>query len=365
VAFGMSFLLVNHLQGKKLYLPDFISQVIQYFNESSIIHSTNIESVKATNPLPQKIELLTEELDNSTNSKRGCVDHSLGQVKATKENKIYTWKDEQGINNFSDKKPANNHAKQLDLAGGQVFNYFSLNIVGAVNIPFEFKEKLSRSIHKMFAVYGQLIDKKQLKKVSVNLKFIASQKEYQRYRAKHAPSLKSSLGFYNNRTNQAVILYANSEQALKIALHESAHAINRGVIGSTNKWLNEGLAEYLETITTNLSSAEITLNPAWYRNNKLTYSPTLLSNLLHLSHSQWNNGATPQFYATSWAFIYFLMDDPNRKSHLAKLIKLEQNNMCDQLNTAKALNSIGVNTKTLQNSFYRWLRRADKFAHVI
>ena len=364
VAFGASILLVNHLNGKKILLPEFVDHVLSYFNELVLIDAEPIKSNLKSIQLPPNNKFLPIETNEILAPRIVCKDHSIGELQAKKKSNIYTWKDNKGVTHFSDKKPEDNQAKQLELAGEQVFDFFSLNIVGA-NIPFEFKEKLSRSINKMFAVYGRLIDKNNLKKVSVNLKFIASKKGFERYRAKHAPSVKTTLGFYDNGTNEAVIFYGDPKRAFRTAIHESAHAINRGVIGSTNKWLNEGLAEYLETISTNLSSAEISPNPDWFNKGKLRNKPMPLPQLLNASHSDWNSDARSQFYATSWAFVYFLMDEVTRREELANIIKLEQQNMCDQLTTHQALDALGTNIKTLQKQFYKWLNNADIFPHVI
>jgi hypothetical protein len=336
-------------------------QLIHYLNESQVI------TKKISYATPQAA-LTSGEMayhsDELRSQRSVCKDHSLGKLKAKPTSKIYTWKDEKGVVHFSDNKPSDFDSDELEFAGAQVFDYFSLNIAGQ-GVPFEFKEKLTRSINKMFSVYGQLIDKKNLKKVAVNLRFISSKRGFQRYKAIHAPNVKSTSGFYDNSTNEAVIFYSTSQSAMNTAIHESAHAINRGVIGDTNKWLNEGLAEYLETMTTNLSSAEIKPNSDWFRNGRLTKRPIPTSKLLNASYDDWNASSGTQLYATSWAFIYFLMDNTKRKANLAKLIKMEQLNRCDSLNKRSVLALLEVSEKSLQRQFYYWLNRADIFPHII
>lgn len=101
------------------------------------------------------------------------------------------------------------------------------------------------------------------------------------------------------------------------AIHESAHAINCGVIDATNKWLNEGIEEHLEAISTNLSSTEIKPNADRFRNGRLSKRPIPTSKLLTASYAHWNASSRTQLYATNWAFIYFWMDDTRRNSNLA------------------------------------------------
>ncbi|WP_289029663.1 DUF4124 domain-containing protein [uncultured Paraglaciecola sp.] len=364
-AFGASSLFVKYLESEKVALPPFVNKALAYFEESPQLISQEVLSIdskidKPSLNLAPQVEIINE----MSRPRRVCKDHSLGELKVKSQSNIYTWKDSQGVTHFSDKKPDNLSVEELELAGEQVFDYFSLNIVGA-DVPFEFKEKLSRAIHKMFVIYGQLIDKSNLKKVSINLRFIASKKGFERYRAKHAPNSRTTTGFYDNGTNEAVIFYGSFQSAFKTAIHESAHGINRGVIGNTNKWLNEGLAEYLEMITTNLSSAEIALNTDWFSNGKLRKRPIPLPQLFPSTRADWNSVNQSKYYATSWALIYFFMDNKSLRLKLAKLIALEQSNMCDQLTIKQVKTVLGMNTKTLQKRFNYWLDKADKFPHVI
>lgn len=372
LAFTASFQLACYLEGKKLYLPPFLHPLFAYlentnFESPSPLDLTSIDkqAAKSHSPaLQYESQELPPALPHVQSKNVRCIDHSLGNVKLKPQNKIYTWKDEKGVANFSDSKPEDTESQHLTLAGDSIFDYFRLNISGA-NVPFEFKEKLTNSINKLFALYGQLIAKEDLKQVLVNLRFFTSKQRFLAYAKKHAPSLKPTAGFYDNGKNAAVIMYHSSEQAITTAIHESVHAINRGIIGNSNKWFNEGMAEYLENITINLSTAVITRNKSWYKNGKLKYRPLPLRNVLSASRKDWNSQSQSNLYSTSWAFIYFLMDDTKRKAKLVKMLKAEQQNLCDTLSFQQTMKIFNMSDKELQNRFSRWLAQGDKFTHQI
>ncbi|MBU3003430.1 DUF4124 domain-containing protein [Paraglaciecola arctica] len=368
LAFIASFQLVHYLDNKNLYLPSFLNQLFRYFDDTNFAGSSPVDlasmdtpSTKSRSPARQ---YQPQELPQTQRSNLSCTDHSLGNVKVKPQSKIYTWKDEKGVTHFSDSKPEDTNSQPLELAADKIFDYFKLNISGA-NVPFEFKEKLTHSINKLFALYGQLIAKEDLRQVVVNLRFFTSKQRYRAYSQKHAPSLKNTAGFYDNGTNEAVIMYQNSERALTTAIHESVHAINRGIIGSSNKWFNEGMAEYLENITVNLSTAVIKRNQSWYKNGKLKYRPLPLRKLLSASRKDWNSQSPSNLYSTSWAFIYFLMDDTKRKAKLVKILKAEQQNLCNTLSFKQTMKIFDMSDRELQNRFSRWLAKGDKFTHQI
>jgi hypothetical protein len=366
LAFIASFQLAYYLDDKKLYLPPFLNQLLGYFDNTNFAGTSPLDlaSIDKQAVKSPALQYEHQELPQTQRNNVSCIDHSLGSVKVKPQSKIYTWKDKSGVTNFSDSKPEDTDSQPLTLAGSKIFDYFKLNISGA-NVPFEFKEKLTHSINKLFALYGQLIAKEDLRQVAVNLRFFTSKLHFDAYSQKHAPSLKNIAGFYDNGTNEAVIMYYSSEQAITTAIHESVHAINRGIIGNSNKWINEGMAEYLENITINLSSAIITRNKSWYKNGKLKYRPLPLGKVLSASRNDWNSQSQSNLYSTSWAFIYFLMDDTKQKAKLVKMLKAEQQNRCNTLSFKQTMKIFNMSDRELQNRFSRWLAKGDKFTHQI
>lgn len=364
-AFLASLLLVIYLDGKLFYLPQWLRP------------SGNDGSLLTLSTSPERPAVVTDSYwgakpESSVNAQAsvselfevsvesaGCVDHSLGELKLQKKNGLFYWIDKQGVKHISDKKPREYAYQDFPLAGEQIFDYFSLYISGS-DVPFQFKENLDRTITKLFSVYGQLISKAELKKVAVNLQFIASKKEFEAYKSKNEVTNQNSVGFYNNGTNQAVIYYRDYASAFATALHETSHAINRAVLGKTNKWFNEGLAEYLEKIEINLASVQIKPHPDWVNNGKLHSQPIPIARLFSGNLNDWNGPDSSAHYESSWSLIYFLMDDPARKRALANYMRHEQQNLCDELSVQQLTTDLDMNISSLQLNFNNWLK-AKKF----
>ncbi|WP_114326666.1 hypothetical protein [Candidatus Colwellia aromaticivorans] len=285
---------------------------------------------------------------------RACKDTSLGEVKYKKVGEVYTWVDERGIANFSSTQPKNGEFRVLNYAGEKVFDYFSLDL-NAESLPYDFNQKLTLKLNKLFEIYGQLLDRSSLKKVDINLRIYASKITFNQIKAKNnMPVSDNTPGFYSHATNQAHLLLTNHAATMRIATHEATHAINRGIIGYSPKWLNEGLAEYSEYIEVDGQNGRVYPNKNWTNNNHMSKQLLPLNKLLTATNGDWNSELRSRLYATSWAFIYFMMDNQQRKGMLAKVIKYEQQNLCDVTGIKQVENIIGLPIKGLQRQFNHW-----------
>lgn len=360
LAFAGSIELARYFDGRVVNLPNL-------FTASKSSQSPNDNASDNTSASVYEDSAYGEMIYEQIASLYGCKDLALGEVEQKPLGGVYTWLDEQGVAHFSDAKPQHNAYQEHDFAGKHVFDYFDLKLIGN-NLPVDFKNKLNGKINKLFTFYGQLLDKNSLKKTAVNLRFFSEREEYERYRYQNAPALPAnSAGFYSDATNQAAILFIeannSANQAMNTATHETSHAINRSIIGYSNRWLNEGLAEYLETIDTEFQSGRINPNLAWYTTNQFRLELLPLVQLFNTADADWNGPLNLRLYATSWAFIYYLMDSQQGKDKLAKLVRLEQQDLCDRLSAAQIQQVLTGDMDKLQRDFTTWTRRGKLQAH--
>jgi len=287
-------------------------------------------------------------------SARACKDTSLGEVKYKKVGDIYTWTDENDVYHVSDKPPKEGDYKLLNYAGEKVFDYFSLDL-NTESLPYDFNQKLTLKLNKLFEIYGQLLDRSSLKKVDINLRIYASKVAFNQIKAKNnMPVSDNTPGFYSHATNQAHLLLTNHAATMRTATHEATHAINRAIIGYSPKWLNEGLAEYSEYIEVNGHSGKVYPNKNWTSNNRMSEKLLPLNMLLSATESDWDSKLRNGLYATSWAFIYFMMDNQQRKGMLAKIISSEQQNLCDVTDLQQVEKIMGKPVIGLQRQFDNW-----------
>jgi hypothetical protein len=89
-----------------------------------------------------------------------------------------------------------------------------------------------------------------------------------------------------------------------------------------------------------------------------------LNTLLNASHKQFHGAREQDHYATSWAFIYFLMDNPVRRGWLASMLRYEMANSCDvALNVHGIKQATGLTIAKLQNDFSNWMRSESLTIH--
>lgn len=286
----------------------------------------------------------------------GCRDVSLGKVNTNSTNQIFQWTDDNGVVHFSDTPPENNEQPVKVQNYENPLDYFDLTITGFSNVD-GFRNRLEKRIQHLFKFYGHILHKESLRKIDSKIQLFASEQQYQQHRLRFAKTVSAnSNGYYSHATNQSYILVKDAKRTLVIAVHETTHAINKGVLGVTSRWLNEGLAEYLEQIDGGYQYIQIKPNSSWYRNGRINFKPINLSTLFSANYEAWNRNQT-DYYGTSWAFISFLMDSDWGRGKLSELIRLEQLDPCSRLTPVQILNSVfDANINTLDQQFNQWLR---------
>lgn len=354
LAFVASFLLASYFSDHGISLHAQLNKTIHWveslFSDAPELNKTPVNTGQIITNLQPKKQYQHVEVGNAG----ACKDTSLGEVKYKKVGDIYTWTDENDVYHVSDKPPKEGEFKLLNYAGEKVFDYFSLDL-NTASLPYDFNQRLTLKLNKLFKVYGQLLDRSSLKKVDINLRIYASKVAFNQIKAKHnMPIGDNTPGFYSHATNQAHLLLTNDAATMRTATHEATHAINRGIIGYSSKWLNEGLAEYSEYIDVKGQVSSVHPNESWTNNNRMAEQLLSLDTLLAATNNDWNSKLRNKLYATSWAFIYFMMDNQQRKGMLAKVIRNEQQNLCDVIDLQQVEKAIGMPVKGLQRQFSHW-----------
>lgn len=350
--FILSFLLASYLSQNNLTLPKLFNDVLAiFYSEPDKPIETNpvgaITAITAIKPL-QNIHI-------NHNEDFQCVDTSIDDVKFKRVGDVFTWTDSDGINHFSDQPPTTGDFDIYDFAGEKTLDYFTLNLTTTAS-PL-FRNQLEIKIQKLFSLYGQLLDKSSLRKIEINQQIFVSELEFNQHRKKTDSKLSvNTAGFYMPNSNQASILLSTPSKTMRTSVHEAVHAINRGVIGYTPHWLNEGLAEYSEQIDVSMQVGKISPNSSWVSNGRINFKPVPLQYLFTASHSDWNSDKAPQLYATAWAFIHYMMDKPRRKPDLARLIKFEQHKRCDRLTIQQIEKVLGIKVQAIELQFQLWTR---------
>ena len=356
VAFVATFGVVKYLEKNGLHLPTALSHSIHWIESLFKEEKAVSDELILNKPIEEQDNIKTHYQHSNVEKRPVCKDTSLGQLTYKKVGDVYTWTDESGTPHFSDNPPDNSDFELLNYAGEKVFDYFSLDL-NTESLPYDFNQKLTIKLNKLFQLYGQLLDTSSLKKVDINIQVVTNKIAYQQIQQAHKMVKGNrSNGFYSHGSNKAYILFTNNEQTMKTAIHEATHAINRAIIGYSPKWLNEGLAGYNEGIQVSDQLARIYPHDSWTEKAMISQQMLPLDMLFSAKSKKWNGKYRQRLYATSWAFIYFMMEHPQRKSLLAKLIKIEQQNLCNVTPLNIIEDKLEVRLNILQSQFSRWSR---------
>ena len=232
---------------------------------------------------------------------------------------------------------------------------FELNLV-ADDLPASFQQQLEQRLLNLFRVYRALLGREHLRRVALNLRLFADRERYEQYILAQGAADVDSQGVYFGRLISGAIHVRYPRQGLRTTVHEAVHAINHALIGATPRWLNEGLAEYLETIDGAAASPGVGLNGSWLnRDNTFRYEFFDFSTLIN-SESYWLPGTEERrvLYGNSWHWIHFLMDAPHRVELLSGLLKAELAAPCTPMDGSSYYQHLTAGAPNIEIDFLNW-----------
>ena len=358
-----SALIANHFTGRVFNYHDPIGEVKRIYSSlSSQVTTEPLATKQLKNVSTATLQNVSVSADNhlSQANNTRCVDVSLGKVKYKRSGDIFTWTDSDGVPHFSDKKP-DFAVATYDTGFIEPLDYFDLTL-NTPNLPSSFNQELRIKLNTVFKVYGQIIGVHALKKVKLNLTVLPTRGTYEAAIKQRSADPTNTAGMYFHASNSAFIHYDNAHSAMRTAVHEAVHAINKAVLGYTPRWFNEGFAEYFELTKNNMQTAIVEPNSSWTKNNNITKSVFLIDSLVGLDDS-WKKSDTSKLYASSWAAIYFLMDTQAGRSLLKNIMLAEQEFLCNKLSEKQLKTMMYKQFPNLNREYSQRLKKPLK-AHI-
>ncbi len=351
-----SALLAQYLSGRQLSYKGLVGSANELYVDlvTYIYHDDTVKNAQTNEVVvnPISLQILKQHHRPQIDTTR-CVDVSLGEVKYTQQGDIYSWTDSEGIAHFSDKKPSLN-ATPYNTGFVDTLDYFELTL-STPNLPASFKQALRVKLNAVFKVYGQIIGVDSLRKVKLDLRVLATQTDYENAVRRRGGDPTNTQGIYFNSSNTAFINYNNEQSAMRTAVHEAVHAINKAVLGSTPRWLDEGLAEYFEHTNNTMQTVSVEPSTTWLKNHTLSTSILTLNELLN-QQDNWQRGESTKLYASSWAGVYFLMDSKQGKGFLKSIMLEQQKSPCVQLTPLQLQSALAAHFPDLNNDYMQWLK---------
>jgi hypothetical protein len=121
--------------------------------------------------------------------------------------------------------------------------------------------------------------------------------------------------------------------------------------------LQTGLLEYFKQARKEESNLIFSVNEQWTTNSKFNTDASSLTGFFVDGNLPWRATDKIKNTATSWAFVHFMMDDIERKKNFAKLIKREQENLCDVLTLEDTEAMLTVSVGNIEEQFRAWLTK--------
>ncbi|KMT66809.1 hypothetical protein [Catenovulum maritimum] len=301
----------------------------------------------------------THKLNHADNPYLVCTRSGKEEIKVKKHGGLYVWVDDSGVRHISSQQPDLDLQKVEYVGGESSLDYFDLKL-DVTGLSAQFKPELSAKITQIFKYYHALVGFGLLQKVYIDQHMFADRVDYLNFAEENSyADADNASGFYLHKSKKAAILMQHSEaKTLSVSLHEASHAIHHGIFGQLPRWLNEGLSEYNENLSIRYQTKHFLPNPSWSNNNYISAKLLPLKQLLNATKTDWDGELRQSLYATSWSFIYYLMDSPERKSALAQLLIYEQQQACSQVVASDLERYLARSLDLIQSDFSTWQRRA-------
>ncbi len=370
---GFSLLLISvhyHKQYQEISRKGGSIQILGY----TIYSSPGLESKEESKEITSK-HIIIERLDipvrhdsNIAPLKQHltCPPRKEKPVRYKPKEELYSWKDENGRIIFSDRTPgrisedsiANDFKRHEYTLPDQ---YFDINIDLKAGGKFgQLKSQLEVSLRNVYLIMSHLIGKDRLRLSTVNLRIYGTERHYHAFRQTADPLMNENIaGFYLGDQKLAVTYnHHDSKQTVSISLHESFHVLAHELFVNTPTWLNEGLAEYFETMTVMDKVATIHPQEHWGRlvRQELTSKRMSLRKLINMAPNEFYGPNQSPNYASAWSLVSHLMATKKGRQFLANYMQYMFDNYCQPLPTLQLIEHFYPGGfRSLETEWYQWV----------
>jgi hypothetical protein len=279
--------------------------------------------------------------------------------------KIYKWVDENGRTHFGEKPSAvdesNTQVEDLSKQYEALQQAVKLSIeypnwAGDSLMESEIK-KQGKLVHKVLSHYVPKIYQRQINLKIILFKNVA---EFESHRDKQQAN--AQWGAYYSSSSNSIYLprYPNIEQTMAIARHEMTHAMLAGMLGPVPVWLNEGLAEYMESFSWQMNAAVAQPRVSQYGRLKGA-NMKLLTNT---EHKDFYGADQKMNYLQAAASIYFLLDHQAGREWLKRSFTFYGQNPCRKASAEQLFSqNYPSGIEGASRNFNAWLSKGKFASH--
>ncbi|KXJ60726.1 MAG: hypothetical protein AXW14_03820 [Alteromonas sp. Nap_26] len=326
-------------------LPNWLNQLSLTLNDDIAIKpptnevGNEFDQASQTMPPPEVPKRVFEHAHSYATR---CID----KKKPPDTKRLYTWLDKNGIRHISDKPRVLDGSTVVEIAGTIEPETISLNFL-THNLSYDVQSALQNRVTHAMRAFASITPKESIVPVVANIRSFEDKAAYQKHVSKLDEAHATSAGLYTANNNESAVLIRGTAETINTVVHEVMHTINRHWYGQMTRWMNEGMAEFAE--------APNSTNKSSWKRYFATNSPVPLTTLFNGTELNWQN-EKQKYYATSWAFVTFLMTE--HREFMSRLLLKETENGCQMLTIEDVVHLYGGSIAQLQNDFNRWVRKA-------
>ncbi len=172
---------------------------------------------------------------------------------------VYRWVDERGQVHFSDKPHKQAEVLELKMQGNNGWQPLDIRVIQEGSLASAAQQldlaRIQREVNEVYRFYDQVMYFDFYRQVPVKIHLLADQREYIAFVQRiSGHSAANSLGVYLPKTHEiAVFIHDDAlggiESTYRTIRHEASHAILHSLAQILPDWLNEGMAEQMETLS--------------------------------------------------------------------------------------------------------------------
>ncbi|MCW8876546.1 MAG: DUF4124 domain-containing protein [Kangiellaceae bacterium] len=242
---------------------------------------------------------------------------------------IYRWVDENGKVHYSDKKVEGINQSEVELnLKKSSWTGFDIEVnVFDTNLPAEDIERIETDVNNVYRFYDRVLYFDIYKTVPVRITVLANKRKYDEYtKTKFGAKFGySTVGMYSHRFNEIAIYVRKSKEGFfRTIKHEASHAIVASLVPFIPKWLNEGIAENMETVYLEGDRLAVAHHSGNYR--KVSHSDSRVKQVkafLSMPSRNWNKqnaSSSSMAYAQAGEMVRLFLSSQHGLSFITRLI---------------------------------------------
>ncbi|KTD93247.1 hypothetical protein [Pseudoalteromonas sp. H71] len=233
--------------------------------------------------------------------------------------------------------------------------YTSVKLI-TPNVNSDYHKTLRIRLFEAYEKYQNLFGLYPDKPILMNLVVLPNH-YYDDYVSRFGALPSNNAGIYFGKNNTALVRFdpADPQGSLRVAIHEAMHVINFNLIGSTPRWLNEGIAEVFENTLIYKTKRAIAIPTKRVRRTYMEFRSLIDSESLWEQRSYRGD-----LYANANNWLAFFIQHKHGRRLLKAIVQGEAKNQCNMLENEVILNALSTYFIDYEQAYFVWFKASQQ-----